>query len=464
MDPVAQRPGFFRRVYNTGVTAVNTGVAVLAPNPIVVVQGAARVADKVLNRATGMAAPALAHPVVRKATLDLASMLAAPALQVIGWKRGFDTIGANLIQAWGVHSQKHDWDQLSAGTTLPNPTFPTDIETPQALREKVSPAKREAVTKVLDAYPGPAGPEKLGQLKVLVDRLSPEQLGRLATRLQAFKEGPGASNPFKEEVAGQLIHDLANPLRADNACGPTCSSTSSQLRMARDKPAEYAELVLDLAQGKDHKLPGGATVKAAYGEDTLKKLREGGNGAPASALLFQTNLQHFAASHVSMGKPIQNVFNPLFNGGLNKLFQAFDSSDPAQGKLSQDIDNSFVNKDLDKFNPLDKNRQTGHDPAQMEFLNQQLFPGAKAKSWLTDSPNAIWGAVESDLKKGKSVSVSLFNPSPQNPADRFHVVTVLSVDHKTSPPTVHFHTWGGERTLSLDDFKKSCTMAMPGGR
>jgi len=422
-----------------------------------VVAGTSKMAVKVLTKANDMAAPVLANPVVRKAAGDLAGLLASPAQQVVAWQKGFNTVGANLIQAWGVNSQKHDWDQLSQGTGLPQKTPPTGI-TPENLQEKLNPSQRESVAKVLQAFPS-LGPEKLGQLKELSDRLSPEQFTKLAARLQAFKAGPGATGPFKDEVVGSLVDDLFNPVRASNPDGPTCSSTSSQLRTARDKPLEYADIVLDMAQGKDHRLPGGAIVKAAYGEDTMNKLKDSGSQTSVSGRLFQTNLQHFAASNVSMGKPIQNVFNPLFNGGLNKLLQ-----DYGQGKLANDIDNKFVNKDLDKFDPLNPNRQTGHDPVQMEFLSQQLFPGAKAKSWLTDTPNDMWAAVESDLKQGKSVSASFFNPTPKSPADQFHVVTVLSVDHKSSPPKVHFHTWGEERTLSLDDFKKSCTMVVPGGQ
>ena len=450
-DPIAQRNPFaFKLPF-----AVPNPLPFMAPAARVVVQAAAP-APMVLKAAARMAQPVLANPVLNKATHDLATLMLAPGQQALAWKKGFDTVGANMVTAWGTHSTKHDWDKLSRD--VPGKQLALDVKSPEQLQQALAPEKRDSVKAMVDLFPSLGKtPEGLAQLKELSSKLSPEQLAGLSKRVASFQADQRPSAEFKQEVMGQLVEDLANPLRANNACGPTCSATSAQMRMARDKPSQYAEIVLDMAQGKDHRLPGGQTIKATYGESTVKSMKSQGENPSVSGLLFQANVQHFAASNASMASGPQKAFNPLFNGGLDKLFSAVNP------KFRDDIDNNFVNKDFDRFNPQGGDRRVGHDPAQMEFLQQSLFPGSKTKSWLGESPNQMWSAVEKDLQRGKSVSASLYNPSPANPADRFHVVTILGVDNSSGTPTVRFHTWGGERTISLDDFKKSCTLVAPGG-
>lgn len=449
-NPTTARPGFFERGLSLLCPAVR--LAPMAPAlASSVVRAAPVVAPRVLGAAGAMAAPVLANPVVGKGVVELSKMLASPAQKAAGWARAFDTVGANMVQAWGVERDKHSW--LDVSTALEGKPGRTDITTLEALQGQLSGDKREAMKGLVESFPGLAdSPERLGQLQATAARLSPRQLEALSGRLAAFQRAEGVSKEFKNEVARDLLADLANPLRADNACGPTCSSTSAQMRMARDKPSQYADIVLDLAQGRDHTLSSGNVIKATYGESTVNALRK--DGKPATAILFQANLQHFAASNARQTAALQRGFNPLFNGGLDKLLGP---------KWSKEVDDNFVNKDFDRFNPLGGGRRVGHDPFQMEFLQQNLFPGATTRSWLTDSPNAMWDAAEQDLKRGKSVSASLFNPTSTSPGDKFHVVTITGIDHSSNPPTVTFHTWGHERTISLDNFKRSCTLVAPGG-
>lgn len=451
-NPTARRPGFFENSLSFLCPAVK-----LAPMAPVVAQAVVRatpvVTPKVLGVAGAMAAPVLANPVVGKGVVELSRMLASPATQAVGWARAFDTVGANMVAAWGVHRQKHSWE--NASTPIGAKPGRTDLSTMAALQDGLPVETRESVKALVTTFPVLGStPEGLGKLDALAKRMNPEQVAALSKRMQAFQAADAPSKEFKNEVATELIADLANPERANNACGPTCSSTSAQMRMARDKPSDYAEIVLDMAQGRDHRLSTGNVIKATYGESTVKAMRAG-NQSSASGLLFQANLQHFASSNARLTSNLQRGFNPLFNGGLDKLLGP---------KLSKTVDDNFINKDFDRFDPQGGDRQVGHDPFQMEFLQQNLFPGAQTRSWLTDTPNDMWASVEKDLSRGKSVSASLYNPTADSTANSFHVVTITGINHKTDPPTVTFHTWGHERTIKLDDFKRSCTLVAPGGR
>lgn len=462
-DPVPNRPSWAQRGFNfvvgmtPGAQLVKPAVRLAAPVVRTAVATAPAVGRAVIDKAQKMALPVLANPLINPVTAELAGLLAKPATEVLGWKRAFDTLGSNMITAWGTHASKHDWVKLSKD--LPQPQPRQDLKTLDALSKEVGAQLSPSLKSITDQYPHLAGnPESIGKLADVAKRLGPERMAALSKKIAEFKAAGGASDDFKKEVVGDLFSDLANPSRANNAAGPTCSSTGAQMKMARDKPGEYADIVLDLAVGRDHRLSTGNVIKANYGESTVKSMRKEPNGSPSTAILFQSNLQHFAASNASMAQPIQRNFNPLFHGGLNKLFKAIDP------KLEKTIDDQFVNKDFDRFNPQGGSRKVGHDPVQMEYLQQNLFPGATTRSWLDSTPNQMWSAVETDLAKGKAVCASVYNPTPENPADRFHVVTVLGIDRKASPPQVRFHTWGGERTISLDDFKKSCTMVTPGGQ
>lgn len=76
----------------------------------------------------------------------------------------------------------------------------------------------------------------------MAGRLSPRQLEALTGRMAAFQGTEGPSKELKNEVALAMLSDLENPLKADNACGPTCSSTSTQMLWPRISPLSTPRL------------------------------------------------------------------------------------------------------------------------------------------------------------------------------------------------------------------------------
>jgi hypothetical protein len=81
--------------------------------------------------------------------------------------------------------------------------------------------------------------------------------------LDKLREGPTSDGIDRQELLGQVIHDVANPGSIAQADQPSCASAVVQTMLARQNPAEYARIVKGLAS------PEGG-VKMANG-DTLAR-------------------------------------------------------------------------------------------------------------------------------------------------------------------------------------------------
>lgn len=370
-----------------------------------------------------------------------------PANRMAAWAKLYTSGGPAMLDALSPDIMKKNWEQSSTpvgGSPLESMT--KGVTTRQQLSERLEPDLRPQVEALLDKLPQDEAHFSL--LMAAAKKLKKEDLSAIVSHLDSFLKRPGLDEAKKKTLVRDLLQDVANPSVINNLSGPTCSSTSAQVKLAMLKPKMYVELVTSMAEGKDFTLPNGSIVKAKYPQGDYQERADLPGRSQSSERLFQDNVQNFGAEG---SRAI-----PAAKRGLNGIHAYLTATrSPIAGPWGN-LMKGWNAKDSDKYDPNSPGKQ-GHDPEQWSYLQDQLF-GASPSSWVESTPDRMGKQVESDLSLGQPVSVSLLDPQrfKSDPANAFHVVTVLAIDRKRNPPMVRYHTWGGEREIPLDEWKKSC--------
>ncbi len=370
-----------------------------------------------------------------------------PARRMAAWARLYTTGGPAMLEALSPDILKKNWEQSSTpvgGSPLENMT--KGVTNREQLSQRLEPDVRPQVEALLDQLPQDEAHFSL--LMAAARKLKKADLQAICGRLQEFLSRPGLEEGKKRTLVRDLLQDVANPSVINNLSGPTCSSTSAQVKLAMMNPKMYVDLVTSMAEGKDFTLPNGSIVKAKYPQGDYQECADLPGRSQSSERLFQDNVQNFGAEG---SRAI-----PAAKRGLNGIHAYLTATrSPIAGPWGN-LMKGWNAKDSDRYDPNSPGKQ-GHDPEQWSYLQEQFF-GASPSSWVESTPDRMWREVEADLSQGKPVSVSLLDPQrfKTDAANAFHVVTVLAIDRTRNPAMVRYHTWGGEREIPLDEWKKSC--------
>jgi len=220
--------------------------------------------------------------------------------------------------------------------------------------------------------------------------LSTDQQDLLST-LNGLSEQPLAEGLDRQSLISDMIQEIAVPSSINQHNKGTCTVTSLEIMMAKEKPAEYARIVAGLAS------PSGE-VKLANG-DTITREPDtiGADGTPrsASAKLWQPAMMEYA------------------NGSLD-----YDNKTDTHSNGSDGLDAGQVHRAMEGL--------TGKDGTTLSIYGED---GTSYRSRL-----GMAEAVMSQANSGKPVPVGMKWAEPgQAPGGHEVLVTKVAVDPKANP-------------------------------
>lgn len=112
------------------------------------------------------------------------------------------------------------------------------------------------------------------------------KLRNFYTKLSEIETVTGLSQTEKNALCKNLMHHVAHPEEVVQGRSPTCNVAVLQIEMAKERPTEYADFVIDAlnADGKPYKSVGGKTVR--FDEANLKMTDL--SGRDLASRVFQT--------------------------------------------------------------------------------------------------------------------------------------------------------------------------------
>ncbi|MGE0491568.1 MAG: hypothetical protein AB7S38_20320 [Vulcanimicrobiota bacterium] len=238
---------------------------------------------------------------------------------------------------------------------------------------------------------GLATPENLSHLERIYRTHGSDAAEKVAKTLADFaghyRDGLGAE---QKQLISDALHDIAVPSDINQRNVGSCAATAAQMKLAIEKPEEYARILCDLARGQNTELLNGDTLRP---NDTWR-----GDGDDRRSLSC---------------KIMQNAFMQYAQGSYNSKTGKDDGLN--WGQQENLLEGLFGDSDYD-------NDSTG------------MF---------TDKDD-LYSYVEDDLSRGRAVVVSFPN----------HAVTVVGIDKRSTPHKVIIDSWGGQYSMSVEEFKK----------
>lgn len=101
------------------------------------------------------------------------------------------------------------------------------------------------------------------------------------------------SQSKRSSLAGEALADIADPRRIQQGYAPTCTATSMQYELAKERPAEYARLMSGLAVDGRVQMAGGGVLRVPVGA-ALSASEENRDARTASEALFQSAVMEYA--------------------------------------------------------------------------------------------------------------------------------------------------------------------------
>jgi hypothetical protein len=101
------------------------------------------------------------------------------------------------------------------------------------------------------------------------------------------------SQSKRSSLAGEALADIADPHRIQQGYAPTCTATSMQYEFAKERPAEYARLMRDLAVDGRARMAGGGVLEVPVNA-ALSASEKNSDARTASEALFQSAVMEYA--------------------------------------------------------------------------------------------------------------------------------------------------------------------------
>lgn len=253
----------------------------------------------------------------------------------------------------------------------------------------------QALVKALESA-GQANAESLSYLARIGSRHGRGQLEAISRVLSEYHaSGAGFGGVSKGALLHDALHDLAYPSDIDQSNRGTCGATAIQMKLAIERPLQYVETLVSLAQNKNHQTPGGAMLKP-----NNSWVGDGGDGRSTSCRIMQNAIMSLAGRGL--------LWDNGYNSGKDE-----DEGGLSRGEQTDAIEEIFGDDDYEN-------------------------------DGLLSSSSAIFEYVQDDIARGRPVSISFSG----------HAVLVVGIDKTQTPTRVIMNSWGAQYEMTEAEFKK----------
>lgn len=242
----------------------------------------------------------------------------------------------------------------------------------------------------------------------------PDKAKELCKQLLDYtkKESSSSSliNPEqKKEFVKDLLHDVAYPTDINQQQEGTCTSTSVQVKLAKEDPQKYLEIATTLADGQNWQ-----NIKPNPNVDLEDKKED---------------------KRTLSAKIVQNAFMDFGNGA---------QLDWGSKDIASEENKTRSASDQMEYKGINRN--------ELANLEKEVF-GEKFKPLVKTDKNIdqIFRDIDESLMNKESVPFSSVGIDPKDNEEKAHQMLILS---KNSDGSYQIFTWGQEINVSAEDLKK----------
>ena len=314
-------------------------------------------------------------------------------------------------------------------------------------------------------------PETLAYIEKIANTKAPEVIQGLTETINNFI-GPKLTDLFsrldKKELIKDLLHDIAYPSNIyQGGSKLTCTSAALQMKLAIDKPVEYAKMLTTLAQGKScNGIEPNDTWLAEKNPKITDKLidnlgkRLEGKADSADIKSFIQSLQSFKGKEFKSIDDLKQFLDTTLK--IPEKLQGIKIGVPP---LDRDI-KTFIIKSMDDRSLSckimenafmqagagtsyeSKGSGRGLSPDEKETSLKAVFGNDYSlKKTENYSVDQLYKEVEDDIARGRTVSIGLKGRED-------HAVLVVGMDKEAKPPTIIMNSWGKQYSMTIDEFKQ----------
>jgi hypothetical protein len=242
----------------------------------------------------------------------------------------------------------------------------------------------------------------------------PDKAKELCKQLLDYTKKESSSSSLidpkqKKEFVKDLLHDIAYPTDINQQQEGTCTSTSVQVKLAKEDPQKYLDIATTLADGQNWQ-----NIKPNPNVDLEDKKED---------------------KRTLSAKIVQNAFMDFGNGA--KL-------DWGSKDIAAEENKNRSESDQMEYKGIDRN--------ELATLEKEVF-GEKFKPLVKTDKNIdqIFKDIDESLTNKESVPFSSVGIDPKDNEQKAHQMLILS---KNSDGSYQIFTWGQEINVSAEDLKK----------
>lgn len=209
-----------------------------------------------------------------------------------------------------------------------------------------------------------------------------------------YNNGAAVNGVSKNVILTDALHDIAYPSDIDQSNRNTCGAAAIQMKLAIERPLQYVNTLVTLAQNRNVSTPGGATMSP---NNTW--VNDASDGRSLSSRIMENAIMNLAGQG-TFYDDTYNSGNDAEEGGLS------------WGEQTYALEEIFNNDD---------------------YEDDSTFTSA----------SSLYQYAEDEIARGRPVTVSFDG----------HAVLMVGIDKSQNPPRVIMNSWGAQYEMTVDEFK-----------